>query len=57
MKGEVTPGMRMKPIEPEEYYNEARLNDGDRLVYRIQEGTIYFIDLVAHDQIDRYGRR
>lgn len=57
MKGEVTPGMRIKPIEPEKYYNEARLNDGDRLVHRIQEGTVYFVDIVPHDQINKYGRR
>ncbi len=57
MKGEVTPGMRVKPIEPEKYFNEARLDDGDRLVHRIQEGTVYFVDIVPHDQINKYGRR
>ena len=57
MKGEVTPGMRIKAIEPEKYYNEARLNDGDRLVHRVQDGTVYFVDVVSHDQINKYGRR
>ena len=57
MKGEVTPGMRIKPIEPEKYYNEARLNDGDRLVHRVQDGTVYFVDVVSHDQINKYGKR
>jgi hypothetical protein len=57
LKGEVTPGMRLKPIEPEKYFNEARVNDGDRLIHRIQGGTVYFVDVVPHDQIDKYGRR
>ena len=56
-KGEVTPGMRIKPIEPEKYFHEARLNDGDRLVHRVQEGTVYFVDVVPHHQINTYGRR
>ena len=57
MKGEVTPGMRIKPIEPEKYYNEARINDGDRIVHRIDAGTVFFADVVPHDQINKYGRR
>ena len=57
MKGEVTPGMRIKPIEPEKYYSEARLSDGDRLVHRVQDGTTYFVDVVSHDEINNYGRR
>ena len=57
LKGEVTPGMRIKPIEPEKYYNEARINDGDRLVHRIEEGVVYFVDIVSHDLISKYGRK
>ena len=57
MKGEGTPGMRIKPIEPEKYYNEARISDGDRIVHRIAAGTAFFVDIVPHDQINRYGRR
>lgn len=57
IKGEVTPGMRIKPIEPEKYYNEARINDGDRIVHRIVGGTVFFMDIVPHDQIKKYGRR
>ena len=57
MKGEGTPGMRIKPIEPEKYYNEARINDGDRIVHRIDAGTVFFVDVVPHDQINKYGRR
>lgn len=57
MKGEVTPGMRIKPIEPAGYYSEARLNDGERLIHRIHDGTVFFVDVVSHDQISRDGRR
>ena len=57
MKGELTQGMRIKPIEPEKYYNEARINDGDRIVHRIDAGTVFFADVVPHDQINKYGRR
>ena len=52
-----TPGMRIKPIQPEKYYDEARINDGDRLVHRIESGTLWVVDIVAHDDIDRYGRK
>lgn len=27
VKGETTPGMRIRPIEPEKYFNEARRTD------------------------------
>jgi hypothetical protein len=57
LKGEATPGMRIKPIEPEKYFNEARANDGDRVVFRIADDIVYFVDIVAHDDIDRYGRK
>jgi mRNA-degrading endonuclease RelE of RelBE toxin-antitoxin system len=56
MKQEVTPGMRIKPIEPEQYYQEARINDGDRLIFRIEDGRVWFVDVVPHDDIGRYGK-
>ncbi|MEO8578245.1 MAG: hypothetical protein ABI556_16160 [Gemmatimonadales bacterium] len=56
LKQKPTPGMRVKPIEPDKYYFEARINDGDRLIHRTDEGTIYFIDIVTHDDIGRYSR-
>lgn len=52
-----TPGMRVKSIEPDKYYNEARCTDGDRVIYRMENGIILFEDIVPHDHIDRYGRR
>jgi len=57
LKQEVTPGLRVEPIQPEKSYLEARVNDGGRLVYRLDSGTLVVQDVVAHDDIDRYGRR
>lgn len=56
IKSETTPGMRLKPIEPSKYYDEARANAGDRVVHQIANGTAYFVDIVPHDDINRYGR-
>jgi hypothetical protein len=57
IKRESSPGLRVKPIHPDKYYYEARLNSGDRIVFRVDGSTIYFVDVVNHDAIDRYGRR
>lgn len=57
MKQEVTPGMRVKPIEPEKFYYEARINDGDRLVHRVEAGRLWVVDVVSHDDIGRYGKK
>ena len=56
LKQEPTPGMRIKPVEPEKYYNEARVNDGDRVIFRVQGGCAWFADVVPHDDIKRYGK-
>ncbi len=56
LKQQPTPGMRVKPIEPDKYYDEARINDGDRLIHRTHEGTVHFVDIVPHDEIGKYGR-
>jgi hypothetical protein len=50
-------GLRIKPVQPAKYYLEARINNGDRIIFRLAEGTIFFIDVVAHDDISRYGKR
>jgi mRNA-degrading endonuclease RelE of RelBE toxin-antitoxin system len=57
LKRRPSPGMRVKPIQPDKYYNEARINDGDRLVHRIDSGTLWIVDVVPHDDIDRYSRK
>lgn len=51
-----TPGMQIKPIQPDKFYNEARINDGDRLIHRTDGGTVYFVDVVKHDDIGQYGK-
>jgi hypothetical protein len=51
------PGLRIKPIQPAKYHLEARINSGDRIVFRVAQGTLFFVDIVAHDDIARYGRR
>lgn len=57
VKQETTPGHRVKPILPQKHYLEARINSGDRIVFRVEDGTVRFVDIVKHDDIDRYGRR
>lgn len=57
IKQEPTLGMRVKPIQPDGFYSEARVNDGDRLIFRIEQGTVWFIDVVTHDEIARYGKQ
>jgi hypothetical protein len=54
MKQKPAPGMRIKPIQPKKYYNEARINSG--IVYRVGKGTASFVDIVEHDHIGRYGQ-
>jgi hypothetical protein len=56
LKQDPTPGMRVKPVAPEKYYHEARANDGDRVIHRIENGKVWFVDVVAHDDIGRYGK-
>ena len=57
IKRESSSGLRIKPILPQKHYLEARLNQGDRIVFRVEAGTIYFVDVVSHDEIVRYGKR
>ena len=56
IRGQSSPGLRVKAIQPEKYYLEARLNQGDQIVFRLESGTFYFVDVVSYDEIDRYGR-
>ncbi len=57
IKQAAPPGLRVKPILPDKFYLEARINSGDRIVFRIADGTIEFVDVVSHDEIGRYGKR
>ena len=57
IKQQLLSGLRVKPIQPDKYYLEARMNSGDRIGFRVEGGTIFFVDVVKHDDIARYGRR
>ncbi len=57
IKRESPPGLRVKPIQPEKYYLEAWISSGDRIIFRVEGEAVYFVDIVTHDDIERYGRR
>ena len=57
IKRESSPGLRIKPILPDKHFYEARISSGERIIFRIEGGTIFFYDVVKHDDIQRYGRR
>jgi hypothetical protein len=57
IKGTDTPGLNVKPILPDKHYLEGRISSADRIVFRVEGSTIYFMDVVKHDDIGRYGRR
>ena len=56
LRGESTSGLRIKPILPQKVYSEARLNRGDRIIFRVEKILVLFIDIVTHDEISRYGK-
>jgi mRNA-degrading endonuclease RelE of RelBE toxin-antitoxin system len=56
IKRQPTPGLRIKPIQPDKHYREARINDGDRLIFVEDGDKVTFVDVVPHDRIERYGR-
>jgi mRNA-degrading endonuclease RelE of RelBE toxin-antitoxin system len=53
---EQRPGLHVKPILPDKYFYEARISSGDRIIFRIESGTIFFYDIVKHDDVARYAR-
>jgi hypothetical protein len=57
VKGTDAPGLNVKPILPDKHYLEGRISSGDRIVFRVEATTIFFMDVVSHDDIGRYGRR
>jgi len=57
IKGIGSAGLHVKPILPDKHYLEARISSGDRIVFRLEQGTVYFVDVVQHDDVARYGRR
>jgi len=57
IRGIGSAGLHVKPILPDKHYLEARISSGDRIVFRLEQGTVYFVDVVKHDDVARYGRR
>lgn len=57
IKGSDAHGLNVKPILPDKHYLEGRISSGDRIVFRVEAGTVFFMDVVQHDDIGRYGRR
>ncbi len=57
IKQAASPGLYIKPIHPDKHYSEARINTGDRIVFRVEDNTIFFVDIVKHDDISRYGKK
>ena len=51
------PGLKTHQIKPGEYYWEAYLNLGDRIIYIPEGSRLVLVDVVPHDDIDRYGKR
>lgn len=53
----LSPGLRMKPIRPNNVYFEARVNSGDRLVIFPIGNTAYVMDVIKHDDIAKWGNQ
>lgn len=49
-------GLRYKPIRPANVYFEARINSGDRLVILPSGNTATVMDVVTHDDIQRWSK-
>ncbi len=49
------PGLHLKPILPSKRYWEARINRADRLILLPQGHVAYVMDVLTHDEIDKWG--
>lgn len=49
------PGLHSKPIQPAKVHWEARLNRGDRIIFRPAGRVVFFLDVIPHDEISRFG--
>lgn len=48
------PSLKAHSIKPDKYYHEAYVNTGDRIVYIPEGSHLVLVDVVPHDDIDRY---
>ena len=56
-KCESAPGMRIKPMEPDKYYLEIRIDDSNRTFLGDGARAVPFADVVLHNKTDTYGRK
>ena len=50
------PSLKAHQIKPDKYYWEAYLNKGDRIIYIPEGSHLVLVDVVSHDDIDRYSK-
>ena len=48
------PGLKAHSIKPGKFYHEAYANAGDRIIYIPEGSHLVLVDVVPHDDIDRY---
>ena len=48
------PSLKAHSIKPGKYYHEAYVNAGDRIIYIPEGSHLVLVDVVPHDDIDRY---
>jgi hypothetical protein len=53
----LAPGLRLKPIRPNNNFWEARINSGDRIILLPHGDMAYVMDVVKHDDIKHWGTR
>lgn len=51
----VRPGLHLKPILPSKRYWEARINRSDRLILFPEGSVAYVMDIVTHDEIQKWS--
>ena len=49
------PSLKAHSIKPGKYYHEAYVNTGDRIIYIPEGSHLKLVDVVPHDDIDRYS--
>ncbi|HEX2205817.1 MAG TPA: hypothetical protein VHG91_21060 [Longimicrobium sp.] len=50
------PGLQTHPINPDKYCWEAYINRSDRLIFVRFGSVLRLVDIVPHDDIDRYAK-
>lgn len=50
------PGLKTHPVKPGKYYWEAYMNSGDRIIYVPEGSHLVLVDIVKHDDIDKYAK-